>query len=764
MGNTNDDQGTEERVLSERAINRRPFLRSIGAFGLAAGLSGRVGAEDDEWPSPDDAYYAGLIDELSTLDISPGRFVYAENEADTFAAYELGGANDALGEREALDVSDDDVPFSEATRIEVGELEDEGASLDPWGVTFQAIVEDRSVEAGDALLGVAYLRTPQIGGSTADVTYKSTDSGNEAANHVLNGNVAVGQEWTRYFFPIGFQTAGGPGEWWTEFWLGVEGQTVDIGGVALLDFAQGTDPNELPSWDDELDLADDWEERADERIHEHRTADLTVTVTDEDGTPVDGADVAVTMQEHEFSFGTAVDANRLQEDDEDADRYRERIPELFNTAVLENHHKWRFFEESQETADEATDWILEQGLDVRGHACLWANRGAYAVPEDVEDAIDDGDAEYVHSRTNEHVETIIDHYGDDVLHWDVVNEAIHEPEMIELIDGENVDPVEAPVLAEWYRTATSVAPEGVKLDVNDYNTLAGPYEGTRDDYERQIEILTNAEGVDLGGIGMQSHFSRGEQLTPSEILDALDRYAEAGDGAALRITEFDMSDPNWLEEDKAEFFHWFFKTVFSHPAISDFVLWGFWDDEHWQDDAPLFFDDWEAKPSHEVYTDLVFDEWWTEESGATDDGEFTARAFLGDHELTVTLEDGELRTSLSVDEPDERSVGITLVDVDVRGSGRGNGRVPVRVHGGDAFDPDDLEYDTVRFGDPDAVGDGDGSAVVHRSGSNERGRGRGRGNRSRLLHFDAEAADLEDVAMLYGRTHSGDMVVGFDRL
>ncbi|WP_207586542.1 endo-1,4-beta-xylanase [Halomontanus rarus] len=628
----------------------------------------------DSWPDVDDKYYAGLIDELSQRDIAPGRFVYAETEADTFAAYELVGANVDLAERSPLDVSEDDVPFAEATRIEVGELEDDEESLDPWGVNFQASVEERAVSEGDALLGVAYLRTPQLGGSSADVTYKSTDAANESSNYVLNGGVSVGQEWQRYFFPIGFQSAGDAGEWWTEFWVGVEGQTVDVGGVALLSFAGGVEPSELPSWDSELDLEENWEEAADQRIRDHRTAELTVEVTD-DGDAVEGAEVDVSMVGHEFTFGTAVNANRLQEEGEDADRYRSVVTDLFNAAVLENNHKWRFWEENRELADDATDWLLEQGLDVRGHVALWAAVDSWAVPTDVVSAMgvewEDNDVtdpeldpEHVERRSFDHLETVIDHYGDDMIHWDVVNEVVHEPAMIEAIDGEDVDPVEAPVLAEWYRAATEVAPDGVELDVNDYNTLVGPYEGTRDDYERQIEFLAEAEGVDLGGIGMQSHFSRDGQLTPSELLEAFDRYAAAGDGAALRITEFDMGDPNWPKTDKADFFRRFLKTAFSHPDVEDFLMWGFWDDAHWEDDAPLFESDWSEKPSYDVYTGLVFDEWWTEETGSTDeDGRVSISGFRGEYEVTVTAAGLERTETVALSEGG-RTVEVDLAEDD----------------------------------------------------------------------------------------------------
>ncbi len=122
---------------------------------------------------------------------------------------------------------------------------------------------------------------------------------------------------------------------------------------------------------DETDAGDDdasesvdganWEPAADERIRDHRTAQLEVRVVDGDGDPVDGAEVAVEMREHEFGFGTAVNATTLLEETEEGDEYREYIPELFNKAVLENGHKWRFWEDERELADGATEWLLEQG-------------------------------------------------------------------------------------------------------------------------------------------------------------------------------------------------------------------------------------------------------------------------------------------------------------------------------------------------------------------------------------------------------------------
>ncbi|WP_227378990.1 endo-1,4-beta-xylanase [Haladaptatus halobius] len=73
------------------------------------------------------------------------------------------------------------------------------------------------------------------------------------------------------------------------------------------------------------------------------------------------------------------------------------------------------------------------------------------------------------------------------------------------------------------------------------------------------------------------------------MLEGLNLYA--GHSADLRITEFDMSNENWTDKDKADFLYQFLKMVYSRPTTTDFLMWGFWDGRHWQGQAPLFDED-----------------------------------------------------------------------------------------------------------------------------------------------------------------------------
>lgn len=503
-------------------------------------------------------------------------------------------------------------------------------------------------------------------------------------------------------------------------------------------------------------IDNEWEAAADERIADHRTADLEIEVVDEDGEPLDGVQVEIEMQSHEFIFG--VEATGEFPDDQ---QYRETVEEYFNAVVVTNDHKWRFWEEDRSTGDFVVDWATERGLDVKGHVCLWGNYQAWSIPGDVVDAMgvahesgDEGpdhDSQHIYDRSMDHIEEIISYYGDDIIEWEIVNEVVHVPEMIRAVEGdgaddESVDHLTADVLGDWYEYAAVIADEyGVGIAVNDYNVLVGPYESSREDYETQIEYLVDERSVDLDGIGFQSRFADFETLTPDEIWEGLERFADFG--AGLRSTEFTVSDSDgWTEEEQVEYVHTFLKMFFSHPDAEQLMAW---------DTATFFEDDWSATPPANAYADLVFDEWWTDEEGETENGQFDTTAFLGDHDLIVSLPDGDIADSLSIDDPTERSVEIRVVTIDVLDAGQGNERIPVRIDYGDDFDPDDLDYDTVRLGSPEVVNAGEGGEVVHQSGGNSL-----YGRSHQLVHF--EGVDFEDHAMIRGQTENGTIVVGFD--
>ncbi|WP_226038749.1 endo-1,4-beta-xylanase [Natrinema sp. DC36] len=395
-----------------------------------------------------------------------------------------------------------------------------------------------------------------------------------------------------------------------------------------------------------------WETAADKRIRRHRTAPLEVVVADERGDPIADARVAVEMQRHAFGFGTAVNAAHLVEETDPGDEYRTAITDLFNKAVLENRHKWNFWEipSHRKSAETATWWLLDRGLELRGHTCIWQRRNQGAIPDDVLQAMNSGDGAYIESRSDEHVSDIVGtHSGaENVTEWDVLNEPVEFHEMTDLIDPD-APSTRAPKIVDWYRIAADADPDA-RLYVNEYEILVGDNDEQRDALEA-IVTYARENNAPLEGIGMQGHHWREEQRrSPSELLSTLDRFAELV--PSIQITEYDAWGTEWTEDREAEYLYEFLKTVFSHPVVDGFTMWGFWDAIHWQNNAPLFREDWSRKPAYDVYTGLVFDQWWTQESGRTgSDGRFSTSGFLGDYEITATANGDRKTTSVTLDDP-----------------------------------------------------------------------------------------------------------------
>ncbi|WP_459191673.1 endo-1,4-beta-xylanase [Halosimplex sp. J119] len=433
----------------------------------------------------------------------------------------------------------------------------------------------------------------------------------------------------------------------------------------------------------------DTSKTVDERIQEHRTGDLDVVVENPDGTAVADAEVSVEMVEHEFGFGTAVSADALINEFGEGDNYRQYIPELFNKAVLGNYHKWRFWENDGQLSDDATDWLLDQGLDVRGHTCIWGREGVAAIPSDVQTAIDERDAQTIRDRSMQHIEDVITHYGDDLTEWDVVNEAMHAYQLQIGVYGDQIDteepwngevvPWTSELLADWYSKAASVIEENdldVGIAVNDFNLF--PYSYADGRYESEIDHL-NSNAAQLDSVGLQTHVAawQGEFNTnsdPDGRIDASQVVAEinkwADHGARVKITEFDTyGGDDWNgDQERADVLENYLRGAFSHPGVDDFVMWGFWDGRHWQDEAPLFYDDWSRKPAYDVWTGLVYDEWWTSDSGTTDgSGTYATTAFLGEHEITVSTDSTSTTETISVTD----AAGTTTVTVTVEGDGEG---------------------------------------------------------------------------------------------
>jgi endo-1,4-beta-xylanase len=187
-------------------------------------------------------------------------------------------------------------------------------------------------------------------------------------------------------------------------------------------------------------------------------------------------------------------------------------------------------------------------------------------------------------------------------------------------------------MASWFRLVHGIDPKPV-LFLNENAGLInwGDDSASKDAFEKTLRSL-QAQGAPIGGLGIQAHF--GLALTgPEQVVRELDRWAALG--LDIQITEFDIAISD--EKVQGQYMRDFMTAVFSHPAVSACLIWGFWAGNDWIPEAALYRKDWSIKPNGEAWNDLVLKEWHTDRTMTTDpSGNVATRGFLGTYRITVT--------------------------------------------------------------------------------------------------------------------------------
>ncbi len=513
--------------------------------------------------------------------------------------------------------------FSEAIRVRVDEP---GRA---WDVELRATIT-RPVAAGSLGLLRFWARNADATRSSqaAFTVYAQKASANW--DKAMQVDLAVGPAWQEFVLPWRWTTGYGASAAMLAFGLGRLPQTVEIGGLAVLEYT-GIALEDLPRTaftyiGREPDAS--WRTAANARIEQLRKGTLTVNVVDDRGNAISDADVQIEMTRHAFPFGSALVASRLTGSGEQHDVYRAHAERLFNAATLENDLKWppwegdwgAGFNRPQTLA--ALEWMKARGFDVRGHVLVWP--GWDNLPESIRRHRNTPQAAVmIPALVSQHIDEIVRATAPYVDEWDVVNEPYSNHDLMDLSGW-------TPMI-DWFVRAEANLPTAPRY-LNDYGILSDHgVDLAHQAYDREILGWLVAEGAPISGFGMQGHMGASPTSIP-RVLEVLDDFGALG--LPIRITEFDLNSDD--ERLQADYTRDFLTAVFSHPSVAGFQMWGFWEGAHWLPRGAMYRRDWSEKPNGTAYRDLVFNEWWTRGSGTTDrDGRFTARAFYGDYRIVV---------------------------------------------------------------------------------------------------------------------------------
>jgi len=355
-----------------------------------------------------------------------------------------------------------------------------------------------------------------------------------------------------------------------------------------------------------------------------------------------GSQVSVEQMRHEFWFGSAIPnslAGGMSPDN--LKKFKEKFLENFNSAVTENSLKWMIMEPQKDkvnyaVTDSILSWTEKNNIPLRGHNLFWGiarspNTGSQYVQQWVMDMSNDE----LRQRIKDRAETITKRYKGRFVEYDFNNEMIHGNYY-----EDRLGPDITKLMAQW---ALNGDPDA-KLFVNDYDILISdsPLGIGLPEYMAHIRKLLK-EGIPLAGIGVQGH-SYMETFDRKDLMRSLDSLALFK--LPVRITEFNIPGMRSKykslqltpaqEEAKAKEIVDFYRICFSHPVIEGLIMWGFWEGANWVPSSSMYKRDWTPTPSAEAYHNLIFKEWWTNESGVTGKkGQFSTKAFYGKYKVTV---------------------------------------------------------------------------------------------------------------------------------
>lgn len=479
------------------------------------------------------------------------------------------------------------------------------------------------IKKGDVLLARFALRAE----------YAKQESGEAVVYFYLNSperlvlvDVTAGPEWRYMDIPFVSLYDAAAGDVTINFTFGALTQKVNVADVQVLNFEKKTAVSQLPLTKLTYVGRDEnaaWRTEALQRIEQLRTAPLVVNVVDGKGKPVAGATVKAEMLQSDFIWGTAVTEKWLLNDSADSKKYQAYLKEFFNTTVIGNGLKggsWHSSEGRKSTAIKGFDWLERAGFRQRGHNLVWP--GWKFNGKELK-ALAEKDTTAFKAFINKSIEERMAVTKGRVIAWDVINELMHEKDFFKHISEDEA--------VRWFQLAKKLDPNA-QLFINEYsmlNSIASPQNIKR--YLTMIDGLRKA-GAPIEAIGVQGHVGR-QPRNPQDVLNDLDLFTPAG--LPVQITEFDINTVDTALQ--ADYTRDFVIACYSHPQVTGFTMWGYWESDHWKPDAAMVRKDWTEKPNAAVWRELVTKRWKTKVASTTDaKGAVSARGHLGTYEVTVT--------------------------------------------------------------------------------------------------------------------------------
>jgi endo-1,4-beta-xylanase len=316
-----------------------------------------------------------------------------------------------------------------------------------------------------------------------------------------------------------------------------------------------------------------------------------------------------------FPVGAAVDSTDL------SGPHEQLLTMHFNSITPGNEMKWSSIENTKGNfnfgpADAEVGVAVCHNMHIRGHNLVWASGAqtpSYAAGDGTNSPTNQAT---VTANIQEHIQNEVQHFGDKVYAWDVINEPLDPNQPDCLLHGPFYNVLGKRYLDIALQATRQYTPAGTKLFINDYST-ADPNR-----LACLVKVIRDlrSRGIPIDGVGHEMHNAINYPSVKA-MENAINTVHRAFPDIEQQITELDVSvynagditsnyglnippsilaEQGWLYANYFDLFHRL------SGKISAVTIWGMADDDTWLDsfpvsrtDYPLPFDmNLQAKPAY----------------------------------------------------------------------------------------------------------------------------------------------------------------------
>ncbi|PXA96916.1 glycoside hydrolase family 10 [Nostoc sp. 3335mG] len=303
-------------------------------------------------------------------------------------------------------------------------------------------------------------------------------------------------------------------------------------------------------------------------------------------------------------YGAAIRTEAMLEDPV----YRQAVIEHCQIVVSEGNLKWFDVRPDRDTFDFARsdllmDFAEEHGMEMRGHTLVW-----YAANPEWVEAI--ASPEEARTELVRHIETVVQHYGERVRSWDVVNEPLAD---FPTKDAPYRDSVWLRHLGPDYielalRTAHAAAPHA-QLVINEFD-IEQPTDKSRAKRKAVLDLVSDlkARGAPLHAIGLQGHLQGDIAIDKPGLTSFVAELTAMG--MPVLVTELDVIDnllPGPIAERDAMVAgraRDFLEAIGAAARPEAVITWGLSDLHTW---VPIWFSRADGLPNRPLPLDVTFE-------------------------------------------------------------------------------------------------------------------------------------------------------------